>query len=176
MALCLLVVTLLSACQYARSPTDFYMYYNNRTINTDRKNGLFYILEEPVSSQWEHGTIEVQSCYSNGLFVVLTCMVETDDATGIDALIGQYDSWIYPEVYVNNKKGTASSFGCRKLNPEEPGNTGRYLLTMGYDAKAYKIKEPLRLVFVDAKIELPLVPFPGNPSLDAVQSSVTNPD
>ena len=123
---------LCTACRAQNGNTTYYLNYEPAgiTLETMRRDGLFYVLEQPFETQSPYGHIRVDSCYYDGEYVSLNLTLS--DIPDVEKLKKATDS---------HNDCTASVFGIplhrkaiwsAELQPENPAEpSGSYTIGSG---------------------------------------------
>ena len=134
-------------------------YKNIITTNID--TGIFYILNDKIITDVPLGIIEISSCYYDGYAINICMYVETENAELIENKANDEKHSIYPIVEVNNKKIDLSSYGY-SISYKQLNSKGTcYKLVSSYNCSLKNIKTPIKIIFDDVEIEIPLVATKG---------------
>ena len=129
-------------------------------IQTKRTDGILYVLENPISEKWEHGTIEIKTCYYNGESLNFGGTVTTDDRASFQQLETDSGSSVYFKI--NGIDAKLSSWGYTPLREDEKANTGEYSFFMG-SFTTYNAEKEFSVSFANIEIPMKLNKVTGTP-------------
>ena len=130
-------------------------------ITTTNESGTFYILEEPITANVPSGTVEIYGCYYDSYAINVCMYVETENRELFETKANDEKHSIYPVIKVNDKEIGLSSYGY-SISHKQLNSTGTcYKLVSSYNCPLKNIKTPIKIIFDDVEIEIPLVATKG---------------
>lgn len=165
----IILVMLLLIAFTACSPQDVekvtyllnYDFGSNNIITTTNEAGTFYILEEPITTNVSLGTVEIYGCYYDAYTINICMYVETGTPEIFENKANDENHSIYPIMEVNDKKIDLSSYGY-SISYKQLNSKGTcYKLVSSYNCSLKKIKTPIKIIFDDVEIEIPLIATKG---------------
>lgn len=133
------VITLFSGCSAENK--EYILKYdtaNSGVILTENKDGIFYILEEPVDVDSSYGKITVESCYyEDDVGFVADYVLETNKAEEVEKMANDEENSLYAKFHLEGKSLKISSFGYNIREKKTESGLTVFDLTSTYEYKAY---------------------------------------
>lgn len=129
---------------------------------TKRKDGAFYILEEPISLNWSDGSMALEITVYNGESINFYGKVKTNDLRSFQEMEADADGPIYFKI--KGLPGVKLDFwGYHIIELDEQANEGSYWFAMGAFTEYDWGRIPFRVQFDGQDIPIRLKKVYGRP-------------